>query len=123
MNDTTLPAARYDGATGSNHRRSHTTSLGSPNGYTHHAGPAAHHTLQLGGALSPPSGPSTPKDGFRANSTSPTLKPTATARSASPAFVTFDGTPSNDLSYHVQQQMMDQFPWSRDGHAATAIRG
>jgi hypothetical protein len=123
MNDTTLPAARYDGATGGNHRRSHTTSLGSPNGYTHHAGPAAHHTLQLGGALSPPSGPSTPKDGFRANSTSPTPKTTATARSASPAFVTFDGTPSNDLSYHVQQQMMDQFPWSRDGHAATAIRG
>jgi hypothetical protein len=37
--------------------------------------------------------------------------------------MTFDGTPSNDLSYHVQQQMMDRFPWSGDGHAATAIRG
>ncbi|EKJ78303.1 hypothetical protein FPSE_01764 [Fusarium pseudograminearum CS3096] len=119
--DGTLSGARFDTATAGNHR--HTTSLGSPNGYSHHAGPAAHHTLQLGGAFSPQSGPSTPKDGFRANSASPTPRPSATARSASPAFVTFDGTPSNDLSYHVQQQMMDRFPWSGDGHAATAIRG
>ncbi|KAL4725863.1 hypothetical protein ACLX1H_006537 [Fusarium chlamydosporum] len=123
MNDATLSGARYDGAAGGNHRRSHTTSLGSPNGHSHHAGPAAHHTLQLGGAFSPASGPSTPNDGFRANSTSPTPKPSAIARSASPAFMTFDDTPSNDLSYHVQQQMMDRFPWSGDGHAATAIRG
>jgi hypothetical protein len=122
MMDGTLSGARFDGATPGTHR--HTTSLGSPNGYSHHAGPAAHHTLQLGGAFSPQSsGPSTPKDGFRANSTSPTPRPSATARSASPAFVSFDGTPSNDLSYHVQQQMMDRFPWSGDGHAATAIRG
>ncbi|CEI38473.1 unnamed protein product [Fusarium venenatum] len=120
MMDGTLSGARFDPATAGNNR--HTTSLGSPNSYTHHAGPAAHHTLQLGGAFSPQSGSSTPKDGFRANSTSPSPRPSATARSASPAFVSFDGTPSNDLSYHVQQQMMDRFPWSGDGHA-TAIRG
>ncbi|KAL6925342.1 hypothetical protein FSST1_002616 [Fusarium sambucinum] len=120
MMDGTLSGARFDPATAGNHR--HTTSLGSPNGYVHHAGPAAHHTLQLGGAFSPQSGSSTPKDGFRANNTSPSPRPSATARSASPAFVSFDGTPSNDLSYHVQQQMMDRFPWSGDGHA-TAIRG
>ncbi|KAG5811290.1 hypothetical protein H9Q74_001537 [Fusarium xylarioides] len=123
MKDGTLSGARFDGAAGGNHhRRSHTTTLGSPNGNAHHAGPAAHHTLQLHGAMSPPSGASTPKDAFRANSTSPSPRPSATARSASPAFVSFDATPSNDLSYHVQQQMMDRFPWS-DGHAATAIRG
>ncbi|KAF5615013.1 GIP2 Glc7p-interacting [Fusarium tjaetaba] len=123
MKDGTLSGARFDGAAGGNHhRRSYTTSLGSPNGNAHHAGPAAHHTLQLHGAMSPPSGASTPKDAFRANSTSPSPRPSATARSASPAFVSFDATPSNDLSYHVQQQMMDRFPWS-DGHAATAIRG
>jgi hypothetical protein len=123
MKDGTLSGARFDGAAGGNHhRRSYTTSLGSPNGNAHHAGPAAHHTLQLHGALSPPSGASTPQDAFRANSTSPSPRPSATARSASPAFVSFDATPSNDLSYHVQQQMMDRFPWS-DGHAATAIRG
>jgi hypothetical protein len=123
MKDGTLSGARFDGAAGGNHhRRSYTTSLGSPNGNAHHAGPATHHTLQLHGAMSPPSGASTPKDAFRANSTSPSPRPSATARSASPAFVSFDATPSNDLSYHVQQQMMDRFPWS-DGHAATAIRG
>ncbi|KAG4290206.1 hypothetical protein FPRO06_02092 [Fusarium proliferatum] len=123
MKDGTLSGARFDGAAGGNHhRRGYTTSLGSPNGNAHHAGPAAHHTLQLHGAMSPPSGASTPKDAFRANSTSPSPRPSATARSASPAFVSFDATPSNDLSYHVQQQMMDRFPWS-DGHAATAIRG
>jgi hypothetical protein len=124
MKDGTLSGARFDGATGgNNHRRSHTTSLASPNGHVHHAGHAAHHSLQLNGAFSPPSGASTPKDAFRASSTSPSPRPSATARSASPAFMTFDGTPSNDLSYHVQQQMMDRFPWSGDGHAATAIRG
>ncbi|KAF4444416.1 hypothetical protein F53441_11141 [Fusarium austroafricanum] len=123
MKDGTLSGARFDGATGGNHRRSYTTSNGSPTGNVHHAGPAVHHTLQLHGALSPPSGASIPKDTFRANSTSPTPRPSATARSASPAFMTFDSTPSNDLSFHVQQQMMDAFPWSRDGHAATAIRG
>ncbi|KAI1047752.1 hypothetical protein LB505_006447 [Fusarium chuoi] len=123
MKDGTLSGARFDGAAGGNHhRRSYTTSLGSPNGNAHHAGPAAHHTIQLPGAMSPPSGASTPKDAFRANSTSPSPRPSATARSASPAFASFDATPSNDLSYHVQQQMMDRFPWS-DGHAATAIRG
>jgi hypothetical protein len=38
--------------------------------------------------------------------------------------MTFDGTPSTDVSYHVQQQMMmDRFPWTGDSHAATAIRG
>ncbi|KAF5021314.1 hypothetical protein F66182_6712 [Fusarium sp. NRRL 66182] len=125
IKDGTLSGARFDGATGGNgHRRAHTiTSLESPNGHAHPAGPAAHHTLQLHGAFSPPSGASTPKDAFRASSTSPTPKAPATARSASPAFMTFDGTPSSDLPYHVQQQMMDRFPWSGDGHAATAIRG
>ncbi|KAF5663504.1 GIP2-like protein [Fusarium heterosporum] len=124
MKDGTLSGARFDGAAGANHhRRSHTTSSGSPNGYLHHAGHAAHHTLHWHGALSPQSLPSTPNEAVRTTSTASTPRPSATARSASPAFVAFDGTPSNDLSYHVQQQIMDRFPWSGDGHAATAIRG
>ncbi|KAH6964503.1 putative phosphatase regulatory subunit-domain-containing protein [Fusarium avenaceum] len=123
MKDGTLSGARFDGATGgNNHRRSHTTSLGSPIAHVQHAGHATHHSL-LHGAFTPPSGASTPKDAFIASSTSPSPRPSATARSASPAFMAFDGTPSNDLSYHVQQQIMDRFPWSGDGHAATAIRG
>jgi hypothetical protein len=108
MRDGTLSGARFDGSAGGAAaapapRRSNVTALGSPNGSTHHAGPAAHHSLPLGhGVYHPSSAPSTPKD----------------------AFMTFDGTPSTDVSYHVQQQMMmDRFPWTGDSHAATAIRG
>ncbi|KAM0418928.1 hypothetical protein ACHAPT_012193 [Fusarium lateritium] len=126
MRDGTLSGARFDGSSGGGApRRSHTTSLGSPNGSIHHAGPAAHHSLPLGhGVYNPSSVASMPKDAFRASSTSPTPRTSASARSASPAFMTFDGTPSADVSYHVQQQMMmDRFPWTGDSHAATAIRG
>ncbi|RSM04065.1 hypothetical protein CEP52_007064 [Fusarium oligoseptatum] len=134
MRDGTLNGARFDGSSGGAAavpapRRSNVTSLGSPlgspNGTTHHAGPAAHHSLPLGhGVYHPLSAPSTPKDAFQASSASPTPRTSASARSASPAFMTFDGTPSTDVSYHVQQQMMmDRFPWTGDSHAATAIRG
>ncbi|KAM5350998.1 hypothetical protein ACJ41O_003721 [Fusarium nematophilum] len=134
MTDGTLGTARFDGSPGGNAprgARTHTTSLGSPIAtIAHHAGPAAHHTLQLGGGplrqgtYSPSSVASTPQEAVRASSTSPIPRPSSAARSTSPAFMTFDGTPSNDVSYHVQQQMMmDRFPWSGDSHAATAIRG
>ncbi|KAJ4169671.1 hypothetical protein NW754_005821 [Fusarium falciforme] len=130
MRDGTLSGARFDGSSGGAAaapapRRSNVTALGSPNGSTHHAGPAAHHSLPLGhGVYHPSSAPSTPKDAFQASSASPTPRTSASARSASPAFMTFDGTPSTDVSYHVQQQMMmDRFPWTGDSHAATAIRG
>lgn len=110
--------------------QTNTTSLGSPLARIHHAGPAAHHTLRLDGIRSNTQSPSpaitVPMGAFRSSSTSPkpTPRPSATVRSASPAFLTFDGTPSNDVSYHVQQQMMmNRFPWSADGHAATAILG
>lgn len=130
MRDGTLSGARFDGSAGGAAaapapRRSNVTALGSPNGSTHHAGPAAHHSLPLGhGVYHPSSAPSTPKDAFQVGSASPTPRTSASARSASPAFMTFDGTPSTDVSYHVQQQMMmDRFPWTGDSHAATAIRG
>ncbi|KAI8721399.1 Carbohydrate-binding module family 21 [Fusarium sp. LHS14.1] len=129
MRDGTLSGARFDGSSGGAaavpaHGRSNVTVLGSPISSIHHAGPAAHHSLPLGhGVYHPSSAPSTPKDAFQASAGSPTPRTSASARSASPAFMTFDGTPSTDISYHVQQQMMDRFPWTGDSHAATAIRG
>ncbi|KAF5003846.1 hypothetical protein FDECE_9639 [Fusarium decemcellulare] len=124
MRDGTLSGARFDGSPGSNApRRGPTTELGSPNGSVHHAGPASHHSLALGyGIYTPSSVASTPMEVIRASSTSPSPRPSATARSASPAFVAFDNTPSNDVSFHVEQMLMDRFPWSGDSHA-TAIRG
>lgn len=40
------------------------------------------------------------------------------------AFMPLTGTPPNEVQYEAQQHVLpERFPWGRDAHAATAIRG
>lgn len=132
LKDGTLGNGRFDGSTGGHESSTGSTNstTGSPK-YTH-AGPAAHHTLKLreNSYLHPGAYPVSPlasplrgvsPNSERSNASTP--RP-ANARTPSPVYVTYAGTPPNEVNYPSQQQQpFERFPWSGDAHAATAIRG
>ncbi|KAK7408046.1 hypothetical protein QQX98_009761 [Neonectria punicea] len=134
LKDGTMNSGRFDGTSGGDNSVRGTARSMPANSHGHiHAGPATHHTLQLGspnGFFRPvtyrtSSVPSPPRDlalGKDLGSDGTTSRISASARSASPAFATFDGTPATD-AFVQQPMLMDRFPWAGDAHAATAIRG
>ncbi|KAH7162095.1 putative phosphatase regulatory subunit-domain-containing protein [Dactylonectria estremocensis] len=130
LKDGTMSSGRYDGTAGGDNVDRAPAKVTVPHG-VHHAGPATHHTLQLsrpGLAFRPltysPTIVSSPKVMSSVRPASDPSTPRTSAPSTPSTFATFDGPPSSEASYHVQQPLlMERFLWAGDAHPATAIRG
>ncbi|OAA50280.1 hypothetical protein NOR_00730 [Metarhizium rileyi] len=90
---------------------------------SHHAGPAAHHSLNLGHTISYFPSFSLPSTSTTSTASPKTMQdPTPAAvgrnkgRSTPPALASGSGTPASD-------GVSERFPWTTDAHTATAIQG